>query len=132
MKLEVGKRYITRDGLMTSPLERPTPPRPFPFAGNLPDGQKMEWSEEGYFFSSAHQSPHDIIAEAPALFMDPALFKAEIDRLQNTILDSQRILGEPNILVNAPGEIKWGPSHCTCEMHGPIGLLAVGCTCGAI
>jgi hypothetical protein len=128
MKLEAGKRYVTRDGQITGELELSPQPQPFLFSGYC-HGVKMEWTEEGYFFSSAHQSPHDIIAEVPAL---PALFKAEIDRQRNIILDNQRLLGEPKILVNAPGEIKGCPNPCTCEMHGPTGLLAVGCTCGAI
>jgi hypothetical protein len=130
MKLEAGKRYVTRDGQITGPLKFRH--HPFPFSGELPNGQTMEWTEEGRYFSSTHLSPRDIIAEVPALTLAPPLFQAEIARLRNTILDNQQILGEPKILVNAPGEIKWGPSHCTCEMHGPTGLMAVGCTCGAM
>lgn len=62
MQLEVGKRYVTRDGNVTSPLVRI--PGLYPFQGVV--GEKIDqdtWKEDGGYYSDGGYSEWDLVAE---------------------------------------------------------------------
>jgi NTP pyrophosphatase (non-canonical NTP hydrolase) len=67
MKLEVGKRYLTRDGRATTPL-REHAHEDFPFIAEMePHGAEC-WTADGRYFSdSPNTYPEDLVAELPEL-----------------------------------------------------------------
>ena len=66
MKIELGKRYVMRNGNITPPL-RATKLKGtlYPFIADLPDVIGIsEWSVEGFRYSEKYKSEYDLIAEA--------------------------------------------------------------------
>ena len=70
MKLEAGKRYITRNGFTTGPLVGPIDQE---YDGGWFQAARLDnyfsaWFPDGhadFFFDRADNEPYDIVAEAP-------------------------------------------------------------------
>lgn len=69
MKLEVGKRYLTRDGRVTGPLQC-RPSKKYPFMIENKDGF-WAWMSDGSYFSADTPHCRDLVAEAPAPDLAP-------------------------------------------------------------
>lgn len=136
MKLENGKAYVTRDGKHTVIVRGPLP-GPYPYDGAVA-GRPAEWDADGFFFVAGMPNDLDLVTEA-----DPNSYgaikatraKQILDRsaAENHMADALRHALAPNGYSDpspVPAIVQSTPL-CTCEMHGPQGLMAVGCTCGA-
>ena len=80
MKLEYGKRYVTRDGQLTGPLEKSCM-SDYPFTSNVStwDG-KFSWNSSGSQSAYDNESPVDIVSEyCTTVCEEPA---PEVKRLQ--------------------------------------------------
>lgn len=60
MQLELGKRYVLRNKLVTEPLEESVSDV-FPFTARASNGEHMSWGKDGRYTSILHQN--DIVAE---------------------------------------------------------------------
>src|SRR6478735_3997925 len=68
MQLEAGKRYITRGGLTTSPLELREYEKTFKFFGSTKESGDLTWTEAGFYLNreaADKKSAHfwDLVAE---------------------------------------------------------------------
>jgi hypothetical protein len=61
MKIEVGRCYVTRDGRVTTPLEK-TGGKRYAWAG-LADGISCTWRKDGKYWESGDKSTMDLIKE---------------------------------------------------------------------
>lgn len=61
MILEKGKRYVTRAGLITSPLEEGSEIN-FPFRGYV-SKVRRSWTREGYYYGSCDEHELDLMRE---------------------------------------------------------------------
>lgn len=68
LKLEAGKRYVTRDGRLTDPLRSTAVASSrFPFGGTLTStGQFFMWTDNGNFYNTKEQRELDILEEYSA------------------------------------------------------------------
>lgn len=61
MKLEVGKKYILRDGSATDPIMATDDPQ-FPFEANL-GGVLLSWRSDGRYLANGGSHRKDIVAK---------------------------------------------------------------------
>lgn len=71
MKLEVGKKYLTRDGVVVH-IHNYAVGRPFPWEGRVVEGVGVmagvgvTWTEDGrYWADTSVSSPYDLVARHP-------------------------------------------------------------------
>lgn len=138
MKLESGKAYVTRDGKHTVIVRGPYAGR-YPYDGAVA-GRPAEWDADGFFFVAGMPNDLDLVTEAdPNSYgaLKATLAQQIRDRSadENHMADALRYATAPGPVLVAGGTLTYTPDTrtplCTCEMHGPQGLMAVGCTCGA-
>lgn len=73
MKIQVGKRYVTRDGRVTGKVKSNDTDfirERYPFAVEL-DGDGLDITEEGYFIEKHSPSEYDLIKEHRPSFCNP-------------------------------------------------------------
>lgn len=82
LKLEVGKRYIRRDGFVTAPLTKNPISAGYPF---WDPKEENSYTEDGAFFSSGSESRRDLVAEyvEPETAAAPQSLTAEAEKIVN-------------------------------------------------
>lgn len=129
MKLENGKAYVTRDGKHTVIVRGPLP-GPYPYDGAVA-GRPAEWDADGFFFVAGMPNDLDLVAEVGAATAGFSSGRALALAERNHTFRITPHLVLPTPQYDALQAALSTPPVCTCEMHGPQGLMAVGCTCGA-
>lgn len=66
MKLKLGQRYITRDGLITSPLEHHPLSSYYCFKGQIGNFEST-WDAEGFYSNKTDPWSGDLVSEASTL-----------------------------------------------------------------
>lgn len=113
MKLEVGKRYVTRKGEVTSPLERSNivgvSDDGYPFMAEV-DSDLYTWTVDGCFYASTALCDRDLVEEysepvpdAPISSVDPVAEKLDVViALLGVIAENVAKLANPPMIVKSP------------------------------